>query len=509
MRRKSKQNNYLNKITNNLRWLKSKINKSKNIVNKADLKEDTIYSEIPEFKKTEQVLWRSQQEFVGLFKNSPESLVYTDLNGIILETNKRFEALTGFSFNEARGKYLKDLLDVNILEKKNNHHYFHGSEMEIRRKDGKNIHISVSCTSNLINTEELGKILLFKDITVLKKNEEVNNVLYNISRAANSNISLKELYPIIRKELHTLIDTNNFYIALFDEEKNLLQFCYHVDETGEKNEELLVFKNIQSDNIFHYIFKTGRSLLLNYNKYKKMMREGHFSSHDVITNKQIWLGVPLKIADKTIGSMVVQSYTNPKLYSEKDIKLMEFVSQQVATAIDRKRAEDRLKTLSLYDHLTGLPNRTLFYDRIKQEIAYAKREHKKFALMFFDLDNFKEVNDTFGHDIGDRLLQEIAKRFKNLLRETDTICRLGGDEFIILLAKLSRPENNITDIIQKIVGTLDKPFTIEGQQILISVSIGISLYPENGQTGEELIKNADKAMYRAKKDSTNHYCWAI
>ena len=509
MRRKRKQNTYLNKITSNLRRIKSKINKSKNVVNKMDLKEENINSETPNLKNMEPKLWRSQQEFVGLFKNSPESLVYTDLNGITLETNKRFEALTGFSLSEARGKYLKDLLDVNILEKKNNHHYFYGSEMEIRKKDGKKINISVSCTSNLINTEELGKILLFKDITALKKNEEVNNVLYNISRAANSNISLEELYPIIRKELHTIIDTGNFYIALFNEEKNSLQFCYQVDETGEKNEELLVFKDNQSDNIFHYIFKTGKSLLLNYNKYKKMIREGHFSSYDVITNKQIWLGVPLKIADKTIGSMVVQSYTNPKLYSEKDTKLMEFVSQQVATAIDRKRAEDRLKTLSLYDHLTGLPNRALFYDRIKQEIAYAKREHKKFALMFFDLDNFKEVNDTFGHDIGDRLLQEIAKRFKNLLRETDTICRLGGDEFIILLARLTRPEDNIADIIQKIVDTLNKPFTIESHKISISVSIGISLYPDNGQTGEELIKNADKAMYRAKKDSINHYCWAI
>jgi len=509
MRRKRKQNTYLNKITSNLRRIKSKINNPKNIADKTDLKEENINSEMTNLRNIEPKLWRSQQEFVGLFKNSPEALVYTDLNGIILETNKRFEVLTGFSLKEARGKYLKDLLDVNILEKKNNHHYVYGSEMEIRRKDGKKIHTSVSCTSNLINAEELGKILLLRDITNRKKNEEVNNVLYNISRAANSDISLKELYPIIRKELHTIIDTGNFYIALFNEEKNLLQFCYHVDETGEKNEELLVFKNSQSDNIFHYIFKTGRSLLLNYNKYKKMIREGHFSSYDVITNKQIWLGVPLKIADKTIGSMVVQSYTNPKLYSEKDIKLMEFVSQQVATAIDRKRAVEKLKILSLYDNLTGLPNRILFYDRIKQEIAYAKREHKKFALMFFDLDNFKEVNDKFGHDIGDLLLQETANRFKSLLRETDTICRLGGDEFIILLARLTRPEVNIVDIIQKILITLDKPFTIENHQISVSVSIGISLYPDNGQTGEELIKNADKAMYRAKKDSINHYCWTI
>jgi len=507
--KKRKNNIYFKKISNTLLRLQSKMNKPKNKADIMELKEEINTSETSQLPKKQHGLWRSHQEFIGLFKNSPDALVYTDLNGIILETNKRFETLSGFSVEDARGKYFKDLLNIRILQKKINHHSFPESEMEIRGKDRKKIHISMSFTSNLIDNEKLGNILLLRDITNRKRNEEINNALYNISRAANSNISLKELYPIIRRELHTIIDTSNFYVALFDEEKNSLQFCYYIDETGEKNENFLVLKNSQSGNIFHYIFKTGRSLFLNYNKYKKMMRDGDFSSHDVITNKQIWLGVPLKVADKTIGSMVLQSYTNPKLYSEKDIKLMEFVSQQVATAIDRKRAEEKLKILSLYDSLTGLPNRILFYDRIKQEIAYAKREHKKFALMFFDLDNFKKVNDKFGHDIGDRLLQAIAESFKNLLRETDTICRLGGDEFIILLARLTLPRDNITDVLQKILNTLNKPFVIEGHQISINVSIGIALYPNNGQTGEELIKNADKAMYRAKNDSENYYHWAI
>ena len=239
-----------------------------------------------------------------------------------------------------------------------------------------------------------------------------------------------------------------------------------------------------------------------------MIDRGDFNSYDVITNKQAWLGVPLKVENKIIGSMVLQSYTDPNLYSKKDIKLMEFVSQQIATAIERKQGEEKLKFLSLYDYLTKLPNRVLFYDRMKQEIAYARREGKKCSLMFLDLDNFKEVNDKFGHDIGDQVLQGVAKRFRKLLRKTDTICRLGGDEFIILLPRLAQPRENTVDVARKIFSSLSEPFSIKGNQINITTSIGIALYPDDGEEGEILIKSADKAMYLAKKEGPNNYHWA-
>ncbi len=187
---------------------------------------------------------------------------------------------------------------------------------------------------------------------------------------------------------------------------------------------------------------------------------------------------------------------------------MEFVSQQIATAIERKQAEEKLKFLSLYDYLTKLPNRVLYYDRMKQEIAYARRERKKFSLMFLDLDDFKEVNDKFGHDIGDQLLQGVAKRFSKLLRKTDTICRLGGDEFIILLPRLTQPKENTVDVVRKIFSSLSEPFLIGENQICINTSIGIALYPDDGEEEEILIKSADKAMYMAKKEGPNNYHWA-
>lgn len=508
MRRKRKDSSYLNKLVNKLRRLKEEPNSPNNKNGKKNLRAKPIFSDTSRFKKNEQVLQRSRQEFIGLFKNSPEALAYTDMDGIVLEVNKRFEGLFGYELEEMRGKHIEKVLTNWRIQILGNDHIFTDLELIARKKNKKLIHVSVSVTLNQVNEQTTGKIFLLNDITNRKANEAVNNVLYNISRAANSDISLKQLYPVIREELSTIIDTTNFYIALFDEEKNKLCFPYYADETGERDKDFLVSKYSTSDSIFNYIFKTGESLLLNYNKYKRMIDRGDFNSHDVITNKQVWLGVPLKIENKIIGSMILQSYTDPNLYLKKDIKLMEFVSQQIATAIDRKQAEEKLKFLSLYDPLTKLPNRVLFYDRMKQEIAYARRERKKFSLMFLDLDNFKEVNDKFGHDIGDQFLQKVAKRFSTLLRKTDTICRLGGDEFIILLPRLTQPRENTIDVALKVLNSLNEPFSIRDNKIYITTSIGIALYPDDGEEGEILIKSADKAMYLAKKEGPNNYHWA-
>ena len=505
--RKRKGKSYLNKLVNKFKRIKEETNNPNNKNKKKDLRAKPVFSNTFGLKKNVQALQRSRQEFIGLFKNSPEALAYTDMDGIVLEVNKRFEELFGYKIEEMRGRHIEKILTNWRTRILGSDRVLTNLELIAKKKNNKLIHVSVSVTLNQVNEQTIGKIFLLSDITNRKANEAVNNVLYNISQAANSDISLKQLYSTIRAELSIIIDTTNFYIALFDEEKNKLYFSYYADETGERDKDFLISKYSDSNNIFHYIFKTGESLLLNYNKYKRMIDRGDFNSYDVITNKQVWLGVPLKVENKIIGSMVLQSYTDPNLYSKKDIKLMEFVSQQIATAIERKQAEEKLKFLSLYDYLTKLPNRVLFYDRMKQEIAYARRERKKFSLMFLDLDNFKEVNDKFGHDIGDQVLQGVAKRFRKLLRKTDTICRLGGDEFIILLPRLAQPRENTVDVTRKIFSSLKEPFLFGDNKIYINTSIGIALYPDDGEEGEILIKSADKAMYLAKKEGPNNYHW--
>ena len=508
MKRKRKSSGYLKKLVNKFKRLKAGPNSSNNRDNKTDSRLIPIFSNTSRFKKKEQTLQRSRQEFIGLFKNSPEALSYTDMDGIILEVNKQFETLFGYELEEMRGKHIEMVLTNLRTHLLGSERVFKDLELIAKKKNNKLINVSASITLNQVNEKTIGKIFLLNDITNRKENEIENNVLYNISRAANSDISLTQLYPVICQELSTIIDTTNFYIALFNEEKNKLYFSYYTDETGEKDKDILISKYSDSDSIFNYIFKTGESLLLNYSKYKGMIARGDFNFHDVITNKQVWLGVPIKIGSKIIGSMILQSYTDPNLYSKKDIKIMEFVSQQIATAIERKKIEEKLKFLSLYDSLTRLPNRELFYDRMRQEIAYAKREQKKFALMFLDLDNFKKVNNKFGHDIGDQLLQKVAKKLNELLREADTICRLGGDEFIILLPRLAQPRENAVDVARKILHSLGEPFLIKDNQIYVNISIGIALYPDDGEKEEVLIKSADKAMYTAKKEGPNNYHWA-
>lgn len=166
---------------------------------------------------------------------------------------------------------------------------------------------------------------------------------------------------------------------------------------------------------------------------------------------------------------------------------------------EQKQAEQRIQHLAHHDPLTGLPNRLLFNDRLGQEIGYAKRGNRRFALLYLDLDKFKPVNDTLGHHAGDELLRMVGDRLRKQVRESDTVARVGGDEFTIILRDINSRENAAT-IADKIVAALGDAFYLErqAQSVGIGTSIGIALYPDDAQDHEALIKLADAAMYKAK-----------
>jgi diguanylate cyclase (GGDEF)-like protein len=170
----------------------------------------------------------------------------------------------------------------------------------------------------------------------------------------------------------------------------------------------------------------------------------------------------------------------------------------------RKDMDARVRFLAHHDLLTGLPNRTLFQDRLQQALAAAKRMESRVALLFIDLDRFKYVNDSFGHRAGDILLQTVAARLRGCVRETDTVCRHAGDEYLIVLSALRDPTEAAL-VAGKVLTTFEEPFDLDGQEIQISASVGISVYPDDGQTGEDLIRNADAAMYHSKKNGRNRY----
>jgi len=165
----------------------------------------------------------------------------------------------------------------------------------------------------------------------------------------------------------------------------------------------------------------------------------------------------------------------------------------------RKAIEERVHHLAHYDVLTDLPNRTLLSDRLHQALAQARREKNKLALMFLDLDNFKPVNDTLGHDIGDLLLKEVAARLESCVRrETDTVSRVGGDEFVVILSHIEA-EEDAANVAVTIIESLTQPFSILAHVINISCSIGIGIYPMHGADTNDLLRVADNAMYEAKR----------
>jgi diguanylate cyclase (GGDEF)-like protein/PAS domain S-box-containing protein len=171
---------------------------------------------------------------------------------------------------------------------------------------------------------------------------------------------------------------------------------------------------------------------------------------------------------------------------------------------ERTYAEEQIKHLAYHDALTNLPNRLLFKDRLTVALSHAQRDHSRLAVLFLDLDRFKIINDSLGHNIGDQLLQAVAARVGACVRESDTVARLGGDEFTLLLPNLTRAEDAVT-VADKILEAIRYPFHIEGREFYTTTSIGVSLYPEDGLDAETLIKSADAAMYQAKELGRDNY----
>jgi len=552
--------------------------------------------------------------FTSLFNSNPEAVLYHDKEGRILNINSRFTELFGYTTEEMIGKKIDEgmiypankIKEGKILTQK----AFNGfSDYETirKKKDGTLVPVIISTAPVIIDKKPQGTIGSYRDITERKQNEKLQQVLYNISKATSSPISLEQLYPIIHKELGTIIDTTNFYIALVDEKKDNIFFPYHVDE---EDDDFPISNFSTSNTLTTYVIKRGQSLLNDSNQYKEMISQGILSPMGSTTDKSIWLGVPLKIEGKVIGVMTVQSYTNPELYSEGDIKIMEFVSEHVATAIqrklaeeavresqqefaslfhsspealvyldsksnilnvnprftelfgytleeikgrnldngmihpsdkieegklltkkslegyfyfetirkkkdgtlfpvaisgsqviidgqlkgligifqditERKKMEEELKRLAHFDVLTGCCGRRYGLNLLEQQIKTAKRKKTPVLLLYLDVDDLKYINDTFSHQEGDKVLREAVKLFKSTLREVDSICRIGGDEFLLIF-----PDSSLDDaslIKERLSKNLEKLNQKIAEPYKIDFSIGLSCYnPANPLSIDEL-----------------------
>lgn len=431
-----------------------------------------------------------------------DAVFAVDADAYVVFASASCERIFGYTPQEMIGKNMFDMMvpedrertrqSVREVMSGNPQLYF---ENRYIRKDGQVIHIMWS--TRWSPAEQL-RIGVARDITERKRAEAMQAALYSISEAAHAAEDLLALFKRIHQIVGTLLRADNFSVTLYDEETDQLSFPYHVDQY----EPAPKASQPAARTLCAEIIRTRQSLLLTPETIAARLNELQVC---IDTSPLCWLGVPLKSHNGTIGVLVVKSYPGGVCYSERDQELLQFVSTQIATAIERQQMQVRLQHMAQYDQLTVLPNRGLLYDRLKAALSTARLEQGRLSVLYIDLDKFKQVNDTLGHSIGDRLLQEVAERLKQCVRVSDTVARVGGDEFVVLLQHISLPEQAEL-VAEKIHNVLSRPFPINGHNLSIIPSIGIALYPEHGDGEQQLLNYADKAMYFAKNGDC---CWPI
>jgi len=359
-----------------------------------------------------------------------------------------------------------------------------------------NDYIYLDCSLGLYSTTTYSIIL--KDISDTYKQSIIQRCCYTISEAIYQSDDLDTLYKEIHMAVSEITNTNNFYIATINLADEIIEFPYFIDRVDEKPEPR-GFKN----GLTEYIINSGKSLLLDEKSYDSFIHENKIN---VVGQKCFnWIGIPLKLNNnKTIGMIGIQSYNDKNKFNENDLKLLELISNQIATAIKRKKDDIHIHKQAHYDALTGLTNKALFYDRLDHAILQAERQDEVIAVLFIDIDDFKYINDSLGHSAGDEVLKMVADIIKSSVRKSDTVSRWGGDEFCVLLPSVKSNEG-VLKLYKRILNESFNNIKLKNKKIQLKVSIGISMYPMDGDKPEVLIDNADNAMYESKKNGKNQY----
>lgn len=341
------------------------------------------------------------------------------------------------------------------------------------RKDGRVVNLLWSARWS---EDDAMRIAVARDITQLKQTEARQASLIHISEAAHTEQSLTDLYKRIHDIIAGLISMQQFVIGLYDEESQASELVYHCG-TGDLRDQKKVLETLCTQ-----VAKRGDS-------WPKSSWE-----QSAVPD---WLAVPLKSQDGIVGALMVKTHTDNKADNMDGRELLEFVSTQIAAAIVRRKMLESLHQLAMFDQLTGLPNRRLFHDRFQQVLARAKRNQESFAVLYLDLDKFKQANDHFGHEAGDRILRQTAQRLSNCLRDTDTVARMGGDEFVMILDRIDKKD--VDEVVTKIRAELAQPYQLDDTMLGLTASIGVACFPEHGETQMALMQKADADMYHAKR----------
>lgn len=378
-----------------------------------------------------------------------------------------------------------------------------------------------------------------------RRAERLQKSLFEIAELASSSTDNPDFYAQLHNVIRHLIPANNCYIALLDETETQLTFPFYVSQLGKQHPGTRPLQ----DGLTEYVLKHKRPLLLDQKDINTLIASGElYTQAPALNHTQTmhqWIGIPLFIHDEVRGALTIYSFSMTQNYQVKDLELLTFVSQHIGSAIEKKlsaeslrrsyeeleeKVIDRTKALAelnkdlekeiqqrrrmeaklvhdaKHDALTGLPNRAMFMERLSHAIKHVRRHSlEQFALLFIDLDRFKQINDTLGHLEGDKFLIETASRLKSCIRDNDTLARLGGDEFVILLDSINNI-NDARDVSERVIQKISQPYSLGTQECTSGASIGITISGNHRvDTSESMLRNADTAMYQAKANGKGCY----
>ncbi|GAB3537874.1 GGDEF domain-containing protein [Noviherbaspirillum agri] len=422
-----------------------------------------------------------------------DAVVMVDVRGCIVFISAACEHIFGYTPDEMIGRTMIDLVvpedraktweeAMQVMAGKPRI----GFENRYVHKDGYLVHVMWSARWSEQDQLRIG---VARDITDRKRAEEMQAATYAISEAAHGATDLVRLFREIHQIIARLVSVAGCAFAIRDAAKGTLVFPYQIDLLGNAP----AMQDGFARKICAEVMQTGLPILVNGEHGSSLPPNA--AMHEASDS---WLVVPMISQSETLGAVILRSYPGTA-YRQKDKELMQFVATQLAAALDRRRLNAELLRAARHDELTGLPNRRLFYDRLASALARTRRHHSRAAVLYIDVDDFKTVNDTYGHTAGDRLLQEIAKRILQCVREEDTVARLGGDEFAVLLEEVREPDA-VASVVEKIRSAVALPISLEGQEQRTRLSIGIALYPDHGTTIHQLLEHADRLMYQSKKE---------
>ncbi len=357
--------------------------------------------------------------------------------------------------------------------------------------------------------------MLMTDIKVASEIQEV------ISSGKNLNVLIVDDSKVIRSAIREILELGNIHVTEASNGKDALELVYNnvpdlvlLDVVMPGMDGISVLKTLRKS---YTKMQLPVILVTSLGSSSEIVQALDFGASDYVTKPidfdVLWARVSNQLMQKQTAEYLRLAQNNLEKQIKQRTAELNNSNQQLKKEIEvRLLAEGQLQKQANYDELTGLPNRSLATDRLYQTLLKSKRHNLQPCLAFLDLDNFKYINDTFGHAAGDELLREASRRLTECARESDTVARLGGDEFLLILEddrtdKNQQRETGIRHIGERIIESFSKPFVIEGHELSVTASLGFAIYPKDGDDSNTLMRHADVAMYRSKNEGKNTFCF--